>query len=342
MDRIASPSDAASELRSLLASLQTAESPSRDKLADALDLLSYRVAGHFVFADRRFQPPKQIVNGVDSGELDPKVLLIWKYTVERLGDKFNFGAGTAYWRNKVKKERIPLPAKYDKGGEGATHGPWKIKSGDQIEDWVRAKLASEDLINEAGRSVADWELEISHLKTEISDAQALVEKHKAGLATGKRVKQRTEWLAGATANLKKATKDLDKATAAVAELQKATERHETHQSPTIAFEKTFQAALSEATNDLKKHEVLDAARAALAKFEAELEEAAEMEEIEEAPITQRSPMVFQAGVGDAILVGLKKLWSYVTGAFEGIVEWAKDIVADTKAINKLLSQAGAR
>lgn len=319
-----------------------------------------------MLADSRYRPPKWMVNGVDSGELPTKALMIWKYTVERLGAKFSFPAGIAYWRNKCRKEGIDLLKKFQKGGEGATFGAWKIKTGDQIEVWVKERLKSEGLVNDAVRTAAEWELEINHLQDAITDANERISKHRAGLARGNRVKQRQKWLASAEKDLKSASKSMEKARAAVAELSKAAERHESHKAPVVEFEKQFQMSLGLATKDLNKREMLDAARAALAKLEAEVaaseaEEAAAAEQaalMEAAPATQASPewtgpmpgpavrpgeiRVVEGAVSDWILGGLKKVWQYVSAAFSDLVNWAKDLTGQTKSLNKMLDKAGAK
>ena len=308
-------------------------------------LIVYKVAARheakLILSDNRFRPPKWLVNGVDSGDLPDDALLIWKRTVEKFGPKFNFGAGVAYWRNKMRKEGHALDQKYLKGGTGLGFGPWKIKTGDQIEDWVRERLNSEGLINNATRSAAEWQLEISSIASAIEDAQQRITTHEAGLEKGSRVNQRIKWLAQAKKDLETGQKSLDEAEKAVAELAKAAQRHDTHKTPVVAFEKDFQKSLILAAKDLQKKDVLEAARAALARFEAELETAEETP-IEEAPPTQRSPMRFEAGAGDWILNALKKAWGIVAGAFQTIREWAGDLKGETKTLNKMLDKAGAR
>jgi len=261
--------------------------------------------------------------------------MIWKYAVERLGDKFGFPAGIAYWRNKCRKEGIDLPPQYLKGGEGATFGPWKIKTGDQIEDWVKERLKSEGLISDAVRTAAEWELEINHLQDAINDATTRIATHQKGLEAGNRVKQRQQWLAQAEKDLQSATKSLDKAKTAVAELAKAAERHETHQAPVVAFEKQFQMVLSLAAQDLSKKDILEAARAALAKLENEVARS-------EATTEVRLASNKEGAAADWILDKLKKVWDYAVAAFDSVVNWAKDLMGLTKDLNKILDQAGAK
>lgn len=294
-----------------------------------MTLLAQRVARRFgltILSDDRFQPPKWLAAGVESGEIPTKGLLVWKYVVETLGPKFNYGAGTVYWRNKCKKEGIELQAKHLQSGEGAEFGPFKIKTGDQIEEWVKERLKSENLYIEGVKTAADWELEVGHIQRMVEDAQKRIETHEKGLAEGTRVKQRVEWLAQAKSDLGKAEKDLDKAKAALAEFKVEVVRHEEAKAPAIDFEKQFQSALHAATMDLSKRDVLAQAKAALAKFEAEM---------------AQQPKMAADGIMDAISGLLKRAWNWVVSAFDDLREWVSDLTSSTKRISKLLDAAGA-
>jgi len=312
------------------------------------DQISLRVASRWIESDSRYRPPKWLVNAVDSGELPTKCLLIWKYTVERLGAKFSFPAGVAYWRNKTRKEGIELADKFLKGGKGAEFGPWKIKTGDQIEEWIKERLKSEGLISDVARTASEWALEITHLEQTIAEAQEKIKKHEAGLVKGNRVNQRKKWLATAQTDLKAATKELTKAKAAVAKLSDTAQRHETHKAPTIEFEKQFQFALQLALKDLEKEDVIAAARAAIAKFEGKVEEAVEAQaapveaEVEE-PIPPTMPARYMsAGMLEDLWSGAKKVWSVVKGAFSALADWTKDLLGIQKKLDKMLTQAGAK
>jgi len=311
--------------------------------------ITHRVASRYIDADSRYRPPKWLVNAVDSGELPTKALLIWKYTVERLGAKFSFPAGVAYWRNKTRKEGIELPEKFLKGGKGAEFGPWKIKTGDQIEDWVKERLKSEGLVSDVARTASEWALEINHLEQAVADAQEKITKHEAGLAKGNRVKQRIKWLETAKSDLNSAAKELTKAKLAVAKLSETAQRHETHKAPTVEFEKQFQFALGMAMKDLEKADIIAAARAAIAKFEGQVEEAvgatvaeaAEPEGEEEIPPTMRTRYMTASFVDD-LWGGVKKVWSVVKGAFGALADWTKDLLGVQKKLDKMLTQAGAK
>jgi len=289
--------------------------------------LADRIVARYVLSDDRYRPPKWLVHGVDTGEIPTKGLLVWKYVVESMGPKFGYGGAVVYWRNKCKKEGVDLQPKFLTSGEGAEFGPFKIKTGDQIEDWVRERLRSEGLINDATKTASEWELEITHLERQVVDAQERIAKHRAGLAEGTRVNQRMKWLAEAEGDLSRASKDLDAARAAVSELKTEVVRHVDHKAPCIDFEKQFQAALNLATNDLSKKDVLAQARAALAKFEAEM---------------AGSKMAADKAALGGTLWGLaQRAWNWVVSAFEDIREWVRDLVGDTKRLSKLLDAAGA-
>jgi len=292
--------------------------------------LAFRVAQRVMWSDDRFQPPKNIVNGVSTGELPTEVLMVWKYVVESLGPKFNFAGGMQYWRSKCAKEGISLPAAYLKGGTGSTHGEWKVKSGDQIEEWIKQRLLSEKLISTTQRTASEWQLEINSLLAHAEAAREKIADHEKKLTEGNRVKQRTAWLASAKKDLERCSKDLEKAQAAVEGLQESMDKHEDVKAPVISFEKQFQGMLHEASNDLSKREVLAQAKAALAKFEAEM----------------NTPKFAADNMGDhavamwnAIKRGWDGLWKRVLSAFAKIEAWADDLLDDTKKLDKLVASA---
>jgi hypothetical protein len=285
-------------------------------------LLIDRIAARFFEADNRFQPPKQIVNGVEIGALDPKVLMIWKYVVEQMGGKFNFGGATTYWRNKCHKEGLVLPPEYLEAGKGAEFGSFKIMAGDQIEEWVKERLKSAGLLDSARRTVAEWELEISHLQGVVKDAQERIEKHQAGLAEGNRVNQRQKWLAEAQRDLASAAKDLDAAQEALKDLREAAEKHVDAQAPVMSFEQQFQTLLNVAMNDMSRKEVLARAKAALAQFEQQMNAAG-------ARTAGASDLV------DSVVSGLSRLWQRVVGCFTAIRNWADDLFHSASRLEKL-------
>jgi uncharacterized protein (DUF342 family) len=153
----------------------------------------------------------------------------------------------------------------------------------------------------------------------VKDAQDRIEKHEKGLAEGTRVKQRTGWLAEAKSDLEKATKDLKAAEEAVKGLQDVIEKHVEVQAPVVDFEKQFQAALHLAANDLSKKEVLAKAKAALAKFEAEMS-------------NPKMASTREAGIIDMA----QRAWNWVVTTFTMLGEWVKDLTSSTNRIEKLL------
>jgi hypothetical protein len=283
-------------------------------------LIESRVAARFIQSDDRFRPPKYILNGVETQELPDKVLMIWKYCVEKMGDKFDFGGATVYWRNKCAKEGIVLPPQYLQKETGATWGNFKIMGGDQIEQWVKERLKSSGLLDESRRTVQEWELEIAHLRRVVEEAQQKVDKHTKGIAEGSRVKQRQGWLAEAQQSLDGATRDLDKAEKAVQDLGRAQERHVDAQAPVISFEQQFQVLLNQALNDMSRKEVLARAKQALAAFEQQISQAGQ------ARMAGR-----QAGLQDLV----ERLWDRVKGSFAAIKDWTLDILHSAKQLNRL-------
>lgn len=286
--------------------------------------LAQRIARRYsltILSDDRFRPPKWLLAGVEAGEIPTKGLAVWKYVVESLGPKFNYGGATVYWRNKCKKEGIVLQPKHLTSGEGAEFGPFKVKTGDQIEEWVKERLKSEGLYQEGVKTAAEWELEIGHLQRMIDDAQTRIQTHVKGLEEGTRVKQREKWLAEAKGDLEKAEKAMEEAKKAVGEFKTETARHETVVAPAIDFEKAFQQVLQAATLDLSKREVLAQARAALAAFEKEM---------------MASTQPRTAGILDTLWSAVERAWNWVVSTFHEISEWASDLMSDTKRIGKLL------
>lgn len=294
--------------------------------------ISSRVARRYAFlveSDDRYRPPKWLAYGVETGEIPTQGLLVWKYVVEKMGPKFSYGGATVYWRNKCKKEGVDLLPKFQQAGEGAEFGPFKIKTGDQIEDWVKERLRSEHLINDAVKTASEWELEIAHLERMIQEAQERIAKHRAGIEQGSRVQQREKWLAEAESDLDKATKDMDAARAAVGELKETAVRHVDHQAPCVDFENQFQSLLQAATIDLSKREVLAQAKAAIAKFEDQM------------AATPRMATTEKMAILDKMWGMIQRAWNWVVSAFEDLRDWVRDLVGDTKRLSKLLDAAGA-
>ena len=291
-------------------------------------------------SDDRFRPPAAIVNAVDSGKLPAEVLNVWKYVVQKQGSHFEYGASIKHWRNKCNKMGGPLtlPEEYMKGlgGEGA-EGAFKVKTGEQIEDWVKECLKSKGLLAEVGNSIHDWELEIGHFRREVSEAQEKVDLHLKGIAEGNRVKQRQAWLETARKALDENQKELDKCEAALAELKATMARYDEHKSPTIEFEKEFQFMMLLLAKDFDQKTVLGAVEKAVNRFKEGLD-------IPMASPTD-DPSKYQgykaAGILDFLSNALAKAWEALKGAWAAFTDWLGDLRGDTKKVGDLLTLAGA-
>lgn len=304
-----------------------------------------------VLSDDRFRPPKSVVNAVDEGKLDPHVLLYWKSVVETISQSpsgwkgsASYGAAVAYWRNKCAKNSFPLPKEYLEGlgGEGSA-GPWRIKSGDEIEDWVRQTLLSQGLIATLEKTVAEWNMEIVHLTRELEESQARIEKHQAGLAaakTDKGIAQKTKWLQEAQKDALKFGKDLLVAQQELTKLVDTALKKSKAESYAIEFEKEFQFLMLVAQKDLDKKAVLESVRKALERFEAGLA-IPDAESPAHDIARYEGPSGKTAGLMDFISGALQKAWDYLRGAFEYFTDWVSGLVGTTRKIDQLLSQAGA-
>ena len=161
------------------------------------------------------------------------------------------------------------------------------------------------------------------------DAKDRIKKHEEGLEKGNRVNQRTKWLAEAKRDLESGSKDLEKASAAVEALEEVLEKHEDVEAPVIEFEKQFQHLLDVASNDLSKRAVLAQAKAALAKFEAEMSSPKFASDKEAGNPAE--------ALWDLASRGLRAVWKRVQSAFAHIEDWAGDLTSSTKRLDKLLT-----
>ena len=286
-------------------------------------------------SDERFRPPKWLVNGVTPKEeggaedLPFETLNVWKYVAANLAGHFDYGAATKYWRNKCLKMEYAIPEKYlvGGGGEGAA-GPWAVKSGDQIEEWVKANLKSQGFLVELGRSRHDWQLEISSLERELAEAEKLVTDHLAGLVAGDRVKQRQGWLEKAQTKLEGFKKQMFEAQSELTKLLETANRYDEHLSPTLAFEQQFQFTMLQAQKSFDKKTVIDAVHKALERFEADL-------------AMPGFEGMKSAGLLEDLLKKLSSAWDYVTNAISSFFDWVKDLGKTTQELDKLLKSAGA-
>lgn len=294
-------------------------------------------------ADDKFRPPKSVVNGVETGKLDSHVLLFWKDVVEQIAaspqgwkGSPSYGAAISYWRNKCAKNGYPLPREYIEGlGGPGSQGRWSVKTGDEIEEWVKQTMMSQSLVGEVQKTTAEVEMEIQHLERLLADAKARTEKHSAGLQKAKSQKgvaQKQKWLDEAMTEIVKFTKELEKAKEALGAAGEAAAKKAKAETYAIEFEKEFQFMLMVAAKDLGNKTVLDSVQKAIARFEKGLEIPGPYVE----PQTERT-----AGVFDYLSGFLVKSWEYLKGAFDFFVDWVGDLTKATKDIEKLLKEAGA-
>lgn len=301
-----------------------------DMRGDLLPLIQKFAIGSYAF-----KPPKWMVAAVHEDELPAKVLLIWKYVVEKQGERFKWPAAIAYWRNKCKKEGIDI-GKYDKGGGGkGALAKFPIKN-DQIEDWVKQKLASEGLIADANQTAAEIELSIGSLQRRIEEAKQKIAKHQAGIMAGKRVEQRKRWLAKAENELGQLEDELARAQRGVDQVQQAVARHDTA-VPTATFEKEFQKLLKKAMKDMSQQDVMAKVLQTMAAFNAELEEAhaAAKEEL------SATASLHTAAAKDVVLALVSKAWSKVVGLAKKVSGWVKSLFKSAHNLNRLMDQAEA-
>ncbi len=300
------------------------------------------VARHFL-SDDRFRPPKSVVNAVETGKLDSHVLLFWKDVVEKISaspqgwkGSPSYGAAIQYWRNKCASNGYPLPREYMEGlGGKGSQGRWTVKTGDEIEEWVKQAVESQGLVGQLVKTAAEWEMEIQHLERLLDDAQSRVEKHMAGLVkakTQKGVAQKQKWFDEASVEVAKFGAELEKAKVQLKALKEAAVKKEKAESYAIEFEKEFQFMLMVAAKDLGNTTVMESVKKALARFEKGLEIPGPFVEPEAART---------AGIMDYIPGFLIKAWEYLKGAFDFLTDWVADLDKATKDINGLLKEAGA-
>jgi hypothetical protein len=299
-------------------------------------------------ADDRFRPPKSVVNAVETGKLDSHVLLFWKDVVEKISatpqgwkGSASYSAAVAYWRSKCAKNGYPLPREYMEGlGGKGSQGRWSVKAGDEIEEWVKQTMHSQGLIGTLVKTAAEVEMEVSHTKRLLDDAQARVEKHVAGLGTAKTQKgvaQKQKWLDEAMTEVGNFEAQLEKSIEQVKALKNAAVKKDETENYSIEFEKEFQFRLTVAAKTLDKKSVIDAVHKAIERFEKGLEVPGPYTGPEDEPTWEAKT----AGITDYISGFLIKAWNYLKGAFDLFTDWMMGLKDDTKSIEALLKEAGA-
>lgn len=288
--------------------------------------------GKYVMGSFAFKPPKWLVAAVHAGEIETKALLIWKYVVEKQGSQFKFPAAIAYFRNKCRKEGVDLGTYAEKGGgkgPGAL-AAFPIKN-EQIEDWVKQKLASEGLIVDAGKVAAEVELDLSSIEQRIDECKSKIGKHQAGLAAGNRVTQRVKWLASAESELDALTHELQRAKRGLEQVTAAADRHSTA-VPTVAFEKAFQKLLKAAMKEMTQTDLMTKVLQGMASFNAELEAA---------KAQAHAASTHTAGVKDVVIGMLSKAWGKVVGLAARVSGWVKGLFKASQDLSRLMDKAEA-
>lgn len=310
-----------------------------------------------VIADERWKPPASIVNAVDEGKLDPHVLVFWKEVVEiilktdqargkdRKSSEEVYKAAVPYWRNKCADKGFPLPKEFLDGqlGGAGSEGRWAIKTGDQVEEWVKQTLLSQKLVETVESSADDVLAEISYLEKMVQDSSEKVELHLGKLTSEKGPKglaRRQKWLEGAQANMADFSKKLAASKGTLKALKEAAQKKSQAGSYAIEFEKEFQFLMQVAAKDMTQASVVESVKKAIARFEQGLE-IPDAESPAHDIGRYEGPSGKTAGVLDFVAGALAKAWSYLVGAFDYFTDWIEGVVGTTKKIDKLLSEAGA-
>lgn len=301
-------------------------------MAFIAEKVAARYMARVVNADMRFAPPREIVNGVELGELPVEVLAVWKACVEsntKAGRQLPEYGIRKYWVAKCLKNGIALPMKYQKGGLGATHGHWKNKSLDQIEEFCKQSLISKGLLDETRRTAFDVQMEITHFERMLGEAKQKIEGRLRGSGKGARTP-----LEQSQAEVEKFEKIIAERKQEIVRFQEEAARYAKAKSDAIAFEKDFQHLLQEAARTLGDKKVFELAQKALQNF-------TENVELEGPEIVQDLGWDRQAGVLDTLGGLLKKAWDWVTSALQSVVNWFEDLAHDTDQIASMMDEAGA-
>lgn len=257
--------------------------------------------------------------------LPPKVLLVWKYVVEKLGAHFAYDAAVKYWRNKCAMQDIALPKAFQEGlGGPGSKGRFKVMSGEQVDEWVKETLISRGLLDKAGQSADIWRMHIQSAQNAMAEAQAKIESHLALIAQGNRVTQRQQWIEAQKKNLANEQVELDKAQKALEEFEKATARYAEHKAPTLAFEREFQAMMTWANKEFSKDEVIKAVTTALDRFEKGLD----------VPAADGKTAFDIGGL-------LKKVWDALKKAWNRFTDWVSGLTEGVEKLNNLMDEADA-
>ena len=211
----------------------------------------------------RYEPPKSVAVAVRKGELPFAVIDLWAYVVDQLGQHFEYGIAVKYWRNKCAKMGVILPPEYLKGLGGEGSGNWKVLGTESVEEWVRAKMASEAHMDEFGRTLGQWSAWLNHWRGAADEALERIQKHRDALkkseSEGKAPDvRRLKWLQKAESDFTKFNAEFMKANDGFNALFTQIERHRDHRAPIVAFEIEFQAMLEQLSKTIVRTDVLKA------------------------------------------------------------------------------------
>jgi len=115
--------------------------------------------------------PLFIVNYVrDHFEDDnnPDYEKLWNDVVNKLGSKFSYGAGVAYWRNKCIKVLGSLPKELAKKVEQVPKPAVPIAPNEQVEEWMKAESITKDVIIKYMQTRKTLESQISVAQAKLS------------------------------------------------------------------------------------------------------------------------------------------------------------------------------
>jgi hypothetical protein len=167
------------------------------------------------------------------------------------------------------------------------------------------------------------------LERSIEETQKKIDKHIKGIERGSRVEQRKKWLGQARAELQTLQKQLAKAKGGVEAVDDAAKRYETHKSPTVTFEKKFQALMKEALKDMSRQQIMDQVLTTLTQFNNSLAKT----EAEGARV---------AAMGDVIGRWLTQAWKKMKALFGAVTKWIKGLFVTAKDLNRLMDKAEAK
>jgi len=100
----------------------------------------------------------------------------WDDVVNKLGSKFGYGAGVAYWRNKCVKNLGALPKELAKKVEQVPKPAVPLIPGEQVEEWMNAESITKDVITKYMQTRQNLENQLDAAKSKLSQLGPLEEK----------------------------------------------------------------------------------------------------------------------------------------------------------------------